>query len=71
MQNIDYDKIYNSNSYGQFKCIREIKNNKSKERLIEVEFIKTGTIDIFQNTLGSHALVMLHAIILHMVYGLE
>lgn len=47
MQNIDYDKIYSSNNYGQFKCIREIKNNKSKERLIEVEFIKTGTIDIF------------------------
>lgn len=47
MENIDYNKIYYSNNYGPFKCIKEIKIDGIREKQIQIEFINTGTIDVF------------------------
>ena len=49
---IDYDAIYESNNYGQFKFLEEIapyeyinkKGYKQRERMAKVQFISTGTI---------------------------
>lgn len=45
---IDYNKIYDSNNYGKYKILREIEpviySNGTKSRMVEVQFIQTGTI---------------------------
>lgn len=41
---IDYNKVYHSNNYGDFKILRRLENNKSNHKMVEVEFIDTGTI---------------------------
>lgn len=41
---INYNKIYHSNNYGDFKILRRLENNKTNHIMVEVEFIDTGTI---------------------------
>lgn len=49
---IDYEKIYDSNNYGQFKFLEEIapyeytnsKGYKQRERMAKIQFVSTGTI---------------------------
>ena len=39
---IEYDKIYYSNNYGPYKCIKETRIPGQKGRAAEIEFINTG-----------------------------
>ena len=41
MNNIDFDKIYHSNSYGDFKIIKEVERIKNRRHVL-IEFISTG-----------------------------
>lgn len=60
--NIDFDKIYKSNNYGEYKILREIEPkvypSGNKIRMVEVLFLQTGTIvqTKLSTATGSHAI---------------
>lgn len=41
---IDFDKTYSSNNYGNFKIVKEVFHEKSQKRRVLIEFSNTGSI---------------------------